>query len=179
MECLEDATKKGGELVQFSTVLWPTPPSPMSASTHSGPKHTDIPAGIGSFKLDTEITGMAADSLKSLEVRDDEDASRRSTDATNRDGPKVHSIQTLTPDLNQLTKDLQLQEEERLLLAKIHHMTDETPPVCGTRRLKLLIPDADKVKLVHDSQDLDVTCSSTLLMPINELLHSHKGGEDL
>ncbi|XP_068186653.1 EH domain-binding protein 1-like protein 1 isoform X14 [Antennarius striatus] len=60
------------------------------------------------------------------------------------------------------TKDQQLQEEEMLLLAKIHHMTSDTSPVSGPRRMKLLIPDSNKTELVDDSQDVTVTCFNTL-----------------
>lgn len=34
-----------------------------------------------------------------------------------------------------------LKEEERLLLAKLHHMTGGAPPVSGPRRMTRLIPD--------------------------------------
>ncbi|KAM9348395.1 uncharacterized protein ehbp1l1b isoform 3-T3 [Symphorus nematophorus] len=71
-----------------------------------------------------------------------------------------------TPDLNQLTKDQQLQEEERLLLAKIRLMTGDTFPVSGPHSMKRLIPDPrelDTTELVDRSrQHMIVTCFDTL-----------------
>lgn len=37
--------------------------------------------------------------------------------------------------------DQQLKEEERLLLAKLHHMTSGVPPISGPHSMRRLIPD--------------------------------------
>uniref|UniRef100_UPI003AAEE30E uncharacterized protein n=1 Tax=Centroberyx gerrardi TaxID=166262 RepID=UPI003AAEE30E len=49
--------------------------------------------------------------------------------------------QTHTPEPKPLTKDQRLQEEERILLAKIRLLTGDTLPLPGPRGKKRLIPD--------------------------------------
>ncbi|XP_036974585.1 EH domain-binding protein 1-like protein 1 isoform X5 [Acanthopagrus latus] len=77
------------------------------------------------------------------------------------------SHQSLTPDPNQLSKDQQLRDEERLLLAKIHQMTGDTSPVSGPRSMKRLIPnprdiDCDTTERVDRSRHMIITCFDSL-----------------
>lgn len=165
---LEVAANEEGELVQSSVVPWPLPPSTNTASIHS---HTKIHTATNISKIndDTKMAEMATGSHKSLEMRDDKDMSHSglNKDTTKSDSPQINlHTQTHTPDLH-LTKDQQLEEEERLLLAKIHLMTGDTSPVSGPRRKKVLIPDpsdteCDPTELVDHSQHLIVPRFDTL-----------------
>ncbi|KAF3841049.1 hypothetical protein F7725_006911 [Dissostichus mawsoni] len=97
-------------------------------------------------------------------VRDDKDISHPSSNTPTKTPQQVHNLNglthihtLLTPD--HITKNQQLQEEERLLLAKIHLMTGDTSPVPGPRSMKLLIPDPREIdfetsELVAHSSDL-------------------------
>ncbi|XP_037604131.1 EH domain-binding protein 1-like protein 1 isoform X10 [Sebastes umbrosus] len=159
---LEAAANEEGELVHSSVVPWPLPLS--TASMHSHTKiHTDT--NIDEINNDASMANVATESHKSLEMRDDEDMSSLSlnTHTTKSDSPHT---ETHTRDLNRLTKEQQLREEERLLLAKISLMTGDTSPVSGPRGMKLLIPDlndidCDTTELVDRSQYL-IPCSDTL-----------------
>lgn len=78
--------------------------------------------------------------FKSHEIKHDGDSSK-GTHPT-----ESSQVETKTPDLNQLTKDQQLEEEERLLLAKIHQMTSGTSPVSSPRGMKRLILDPCEIE---------------------------------
>lgn len=69
--------------------------------------------------------------------------------------------------LTQLSKDRQLREEERLLLAKIHQMSGDTSPVSGPRSMRRLIPDPsdidrDTTERVDHSRHMIITCFDSL-----------------
>ncbi|XP_076607024.1 uncharacterized protein LOC143332998 isoform X10 [Chaetodon auriga] len=172
MKDLEIATNEEGELAQSSVVPWPLPPSTNTASMHSDTKHTNLHTDTNISKINNGVE-MATDSHKSLEMRDDEDRSHstlnKDTHTAKSDSPQVKSLhtQTHTPDLNQLTKDQQLQEEERFLLAKIQLMAGDTSAVSGPRSMKRLIPDprdidCDTAELVDHSQRFLIPCFDTL-----------------
>ncbi|KAI3373817.1 hypothetical protein L3Q82_022402, partial [Scortum barcoo] len=164
---LETAANEEGELIQSSVVPWPLPPSTNTASIHS---HTKIHTAVNVSKINdgTKVAEMAAST--SFEMKDDKDLSPSclNKDATKSDSPQINlHTQTPTPDLNHLTKDQQLQEEERLLLAKIQLMTGDTSPVSGPRRKKVLIPnpsdtDCDPTELVDYSQHAIIPHFDTL-----------------
>lgn len=67
--------------------------------------------------------------------------------------PDSHKSHEIKPDgdtkLNQLTKDQQLEEEERSLLAKIHQMSSGASPVSSPRGMKRLIPDPHEIELAE------------------------------
>ncbi|XP_032389979.1 EH domain-binding protein 1-like protein 1 isoform X5 [Etheostoma spectabile] len=167
---MEVAANEEGELVQSSVVPWPLPLSSNTASMQIYTEiHTDT--DISKINNDTSMGKIATELHKSLEMRDDKDIGHSSlnnaTHATKSDSPQSDSPhkQTHTTDINQLTKDQQLQEEERLLLAKIHLMTGDTSPVSGPRSMKLLIPDpcdieCDTAEFVDHSQHLIPCCDS-------------------
>lgn len=194
MKDLEVATNEEGELVQSSVVPWPLPPNANTASIHTK-THTDM--NISEINNDTKMATMATDSHKSLGVRDDKEMSHSNllndTHTTKSNSSQINSLQaqTLTHDLKKLTKDQQLQEEERLLLAKIHHMTGDTSPVSGPRSMKLLIPDpceidCDTTELVDQSQHSIIPCFDTLQEislteteePLAKELGQNQEGED-
>uniref|UniRef100_UPI0037E82EBD titin homolog isoform X3 n=1 Tax=Semicossyphus pulcher TaxID=241346 RepID=UPI0037E82EBD len=144
---LEVETNEEGEVIQSSVVPWPLPPSTNTTSLHfdTEKKNSDM----DKTKSDAKITEIATDSQKSLESH------------THR------AAQTHTPDLTRLSKDQQLQEEERLLLAKIHLMTGDASPGSCPRSMKLLIPDprdmdSDTAGLVDHSEPLVIPCFDTL-----------------
>ncbi|XP_068600702.1 centrosome-associated protein CEP250-like isoform X2 [Brachionichthys hirsutus] len=87
-------------------------------------------------------------------------------------------VQSQNGDLDQLTKEQQLQEEEASLLAKIHRMTgDASPAAARLRRTKLLIPDSDETELVEDSQEVIVTGFDTLQeMPLTRAEEPNQKG---
>lgn len=143
------AASKEEALDQLSSVPLPNPPSINRASIHS---NTEI--NINKINDDTKMA---------KKVKDDKDISHPSLN-TDKDTstsaqfewPPTH---THTSDPDHITKNQQLQEEERLLLAKIHLMTGDTPPVPGPRSMKLLIPDPREIdfeisELVAHSSDL-------------------------
>lgn len=141
---------------------------------------------------DTKLAEMATGSHKSLEMRDDKDMSHSSLkkDTTKSDSPQINlHTQTHTPD--HLTKDQQLQEEERLLLAKIQLMTSDTSPVCSPHSKKVLIPnpsdiDCDPTELADHSQHLIIPSFDTLQRislteaeePLANELGQNQEGED-
>ncbi|XP_054907471.1 EH domain-binding protein 1-like protein 1 isoform X17 [Poeciliopsis prolifica] len=81
---------------------------------------------------------------------------------------KFEDDQTIPSSANNLSKEQQLQEEERLLLAKIQQMSGDTSPVSGPRTMKRLIPtpgdiDSDVMeKGVPSNPATDVTAHSQL-----------------
>lgn len=169
---LEVVTSEEGELIQSSVVPWPLPLSTNTASVHS--IHTDT--NISKINDDTKMDEIAH---KGLEMRDDKDVS--SSKDTKSDSPQISS---------HLTKEQQLQEEERLLLAKIHLMTGDTSPVSAPRSMKLLIPDPRDldIELVDHSQDLIIpSCDSLQEISLteaeeptaNELGRNQEGEEDV
>ncbi|KAM3601874.1 uncharacterized protein V6R79_020367 [Siganus canaliculatus] len=139
------ASNKEAGLVQSSVVPWPLPSGKTSTNTISDTGcnilHTNT---ISEESNDTEITEMAYESQRSFKTRDD------SEDAPNR-----------------LSKEQLLREEERLLLAKISHMTRETSPVSSPRSMRLLIPnphdiDCDTTDPVDRSQHFVAPLCGTL-----------------
>lgn len=110
--------------------------------------------------LEVATNGKAPHSCKNLEKKSDKDTTKN---------PQTNNFQTQiqTADLNRLTKDQQLKEVERLLLAKIHQMTSGESPVSPPRSMKLLIPDprdtdCDTAELDERSQHEIVPASDTL-----------------
>ncbi|XP_010795041.1 calponin homology domain-containing protein DDB_G0272472 [Notothenia coriiceps] len=143
------AASKEEALDQLSSVPLPNPPSINRASIQS---NTEI-----------HINKINDDTKMAKKVKDDKDISHPSSN-TDKDTstsaqfewPHTH---THTSDPDHITKNQQLQEEERLLLAKIHLMTGDTSPVPGPRTMKLLIPDPREIdfetsELVAHSSDL-------------------------
>lgn len=150
MKGLDVATNEEEELVRSSVVPWPLPPGTNTGSTHSDTKHTNM--NLNKINNEAKVVGMAPDS----DSRRDEDTSK---DTHTTKSPQINNLHTQiqTPDLNQLTKDQELEEEERSLMAKIHQMTGDTSP--GPRSMKRLIPnpreiDCDTAELVDHSQHL-------------------------
>ncbi|XP_075958710.1 uncharacterized protein LOC142960654 isoform X4 [Anarhichas minor] len=185
---LEVAAIEEGELVQSSVVPWPLPLSTNTASMQSHNK-THTGTNVSKIDDDTEMAKTATEAHKNLEMRDDKE--NKDTHTTKSDSPQINSprTQTHTPDLNQQTKDQQLQEEERLLLAKINMMTGDSSPVSGPRSMKLLIPDpcdidSDTTELVDYSQCCCDTLQEISLTkaeepPANELEQNQEGEEDV
>ncbi|KAK7925900.1 hypothetical protein WMY93_008210 [Mugilogobius chulae] len=58
---------------------------------------------------------------------------------------------------NQATKDLQLREEEKLLLAKICKMSGDESPIAEPKTMKRLIPDPDDIDVEITPQEKEVT----------------------
>ncbi|XP_071316255.1 EH domain-binding protein 1-like protein 1 isoform X10 [Trachinotus anak] len=144
---LEVAANEEAELVQSSVVPWPLPPSANTTSLHSDLKHTKM--YTDKTRDETKEAQIATDLSKSEDMRDDKDTSHSKSPSLNQhmhptmsDGAPRDNFhtQTHTLDHDNLTKDQQLQEEERLLLAKIHLMTGETSPVSSPHSMKRLIP---------------------------------------
>uniref|UniRef100_A0AAQ6IM10 EH domain binding protein 1-like 1b n=1 Tax=Anabas testudineus TaxID=64144 RepID=A0AAQ6IM10_ANATE len=106
--------------------------------------HTDI----SRMHTDTKMTDIPSESNKSLQMRDDDDMKpskspslNKHTHCTRSDSPQINfPTQSLTPDHNGSTKDQQLREEERFLLAKMHMMTGNTAPASCRHTMKRLIP---------------------------------------
>ncbi|KAM6911354.1 uncharacterized protein PEZ65_015602 isoform 2-T2 [Lycodopsis pacificus] len=181
---LEVAAMEEGELVQSSVVPWPLPLSTNTASMQSHNK-THTGTNVSKIDDDTDMAKTATEAHKNLEMRDDNE--NKDTHTTKSDSPQITCPRTQTPDLNRQTKDLQLQEEERLLLAKINMMTGDSSPVCGPRGMKLLIPDpcdtdSDTTELVDYSQCCCDTLQEISLTeaeePLANELEQHQEGEE-
>lgn len=91
---------------------------------------TDHAIDTSSKTSDTTMVKMATYSQKRPETKSDENVSLFNT-----------NTQSHTPNVTHLTKDQQLREEERFLLAKIHQMTHDRSPASDHHSMKLLIPD--------------------------------------
>uniref|UniRef100_A0A3P8TK68 EH domain binding protein 1 like 1 n=1 Tax=Amphiprion percula TaxID=161767 RepID=A0A3P8TK68_AMPPE len=145
---LEVAANEEG--VQSSVVPWPLPPS--TTSIPSDTQHTKTHTNINKIHKDTKI---ATDSHKSPETRVEKDTKFPKASSLNEDDTKTDSPQTNTS----LFKDQQLQEEERLLLARLRLMSGDTSPVSGPRSMKRLVPapgdiDCDTMELRNHSDSL-------------------------
>lgn len=176
------------ELVVSSVVSWHLPSNTNTADVHSDSKHTE--AHNKKTQDEEKMPEVATDSLESCEKSDEEHM-----DHSKSPGSKSDTVRTQThvSELNHLPKDQQLQEEERLLLAKIRLMTGDSSPVSGPRFMKRLIPalddiDCDPIEaetplgLVDHSQRSIVPCFEDL-EEISEALtddlkRSHEGEED-
>ncbi len=163
---LEVATNEEGELVQSSVVPWPLPPN-ANAAVNSDTKHTSQNTDKNICKNNVTKTAEMATDLHNEDTT--HPSLKKDTHATKSDSPQINNLQApgQTPDPKQLTKDQQLQEEERLLLAKIHLMTGDSSPVSGPRSMKRLIPDpreidSDSTELVNHSQHMIITCFDSL-----------------
>uniref|UniRef100_A0A3Q3KFB6 EH domain-binding protein 1-like protein 1 n=1 Tax=Monopterus albus TaxID=43700 RepID=A0A3Q3KFB6_MONAL len=147
----DDVTKTGFSLeVAASEKEEHVLPCTSTANIHFDTKHNKIHTSAHICKTpdETEMAGITVDS-QSLEIGDNNHLKRaespgykKHTHTTKIDSPKIDSVhtQTHTPDDNNLTKDQQLQEEERFLLAKIHLMTGDASPACSPGSMKRLIP---------------------------------------
>ncbi|KAM6983445.1 uncharacterized protein ehbp1l1b [Tautogolabrus adspersus] len=186
---LEAETNEEGELVESSVVPWPLPLSTNTASVHSNTKQTETDTDLDVTKItsDTKMSETATDSLKSHELKEDENvnSSRFNPDTSKSDS----HTQTHVLDLSNVNRDQQLQEEERLLLAKINLMTVDTSPDCSHRSMKLLIPDTcdidcESTGLIDHNESTIIPCFDTLqeisLTEANEPLDNESGqnGED-
>lgn len=145
---LEVAANEEG--VQSSVVPWPLPSS--TASVPSDPKHASTHSSVDKIYKDTKIS---TDSYKSVETRVEKDTKFSKASSLNEDGTKTDSPQMS----KSLFKDQQLQEEERLLLAKLRLMSGDTSPVSSPRTMKRLVPapgdiDCDTMELKNQSANL-------------------------
>ncbi|XP_026037348.1 EH domain-binding protein 1-like protein 1 isoform X2 [Astatotilapia calliptera] len=136
---LEVAADEEGELVQSSVVPWPLPPS--TSNIQSDTKHTKTYTDMSVTKVDCEINTVTQ-SHTSLEMKVKEDVNNSKTFSLNKsdsDSQKSDSAQ-----MNNLctshSKDQQLQEEEKFLLAKIRLMSGDSSPVSSIHNMKRLIP---------------------------------------
>ncbi|XP_030010713.1 EH domain-binding protein 1 isoform X8 [Sphaeramia orbicularis] len=118
---LEEITEEEGEeVVESPAVSWSSTPCTNTTNTHSDSDHTKIHSDTHLSKMqDGTKIKQATDSMKGFEAEEGK----------------------YTPEYHQCTKDHQLQQEEKILLAKIHLMMGDTSPVSGHRSMKRLIPD--------------------------------------
>ncbi|XP_067464527.1 EH domain-binding protein 1-like protein 1 isoform X2 [Thunnus thynnus] len=186
----DDVTKTGhslevaaseDELVQSSVVPWPLPPSTNTTTIHSDSILTNIPNDTHLDKMhdETKMAKIAIDSHKSLEIRDDKDVNHSESPSLKKDthptkSPQMNT-QTHTHELNHVTKDQQLQDEERFLLDKIRVMTGDTSPVSSLRSMKRLIPAPSDI----DSDTSEPTNQSDIPAgPVDNSPHSIISGFD-
>ncbi|KAM4545222.1 uncharacterized protein PAE49_017889 isoform 4-T4 [Odontesthes bonariensis] len=133
---LELAGNEDGEFVQSSVVPWPLPPNTNTASRPSDSKCTKTHSDTNTSKTHDD-TKAATHSQESLEIRSENGMKsilNKDTNTSKTDGPQINSV------VNSLSKDQQLQEEERFLLTKISQMSGDASPVSGPRGMKRLIP---------------------------------------
>lgn len=149
------ANQGGDELVQSSVVSWPLSPietttkihtDPQTSKTHTDP-HSDMhtPKGVAMQADSHTDTNNSKSPGKDMGTHTTNSASIHTTD-THRDTHTgettgdVHT-ETRTPEPNLLTREEQLQEEEKFLLAKLRQLTSDTSPALTPRGKKRLIPD--------------------------------------
>lgn len=134
-QSLEVAASEEAEFVQSSVVPWPLPPSTNTASIHL--EHTKTHTDTDMDKI-CEDAKTGTHSHESLEISSEKDTksipSSKDTDTTNRDSPPTGRVD------DSLSRDQQLLEEEKLLLAKIHQLSGDTSPIPCARGMKRLIP---------------------------------------
>uniref|UniRef100_A0A3Q4GRG4 EH domain-binding protein 1-like protein 1 n=1 Tax=Neolamprologus brichardi TaxID=32507 RepID=A0A3Q4GRG4_NEOBR len=136
---LEVAADEEGELVQSSVVPWPLPPS--TSNIHSDTKHTRTYTDMSITKVDSEINPVTQ-SHTSLEMKVKEGVNNSKTFSLNKsdsDSQKSDSAQMNNLCMSH-SKDQQLQEEEKFLLAKIRLMSGDSSPVSSIHNMKRLIP---------------------------------------
>ncbi|KAM3869149.1 EH domain-binding protein 1-like protein 1 [Diretmus argenteus] len=141
----------GDELVQSSVVPWPLPPgthTPCTKTytvTHIHSEFTKLHPDTSINKLhdDTQPTKILPQSpAADMDTHETKSAIVHISDAhTDKHAAMTDLHTTHTPEPNLLTRDQQLQEEERLLLAKLLQLTGDASPVPGPRGKKRLIPD--------------------------------------
>lgn len=95
---------------------------------HSGTKQSRIDKDISTIQ-DTKMPSYSI-SLGMKEIND----------MSSSKNPQINTIHTDTTHHSDLTKDQRLQEEERILLAKIHLMTGDTSNAFCPRTMKRLVP---------------------------------------
>lgn len=128
---LEVAADEEGELVQSSVVPWPLPPS--TSNIQSDTKHTKTYTDMSVTKVDSEINTVTQ-SHTSLEMKVKEDVNNSKTFGLNKsDSAQMNNLCTSH------SKDQQLQEEEKFLLAKIRLMSGDSSPVSSIHNMKRLI----------------------------------------
>ncbi|XP_077961336.1 EH domain-binding protein 1-like protein 1 isoform X22 [Gasterosteus aculeatus] len=180
---LEVAADEEGELVQSSVVSWSLPLSTNTAGVHA---HSKTQTGINASEIndDTKTAEIATELRKNLEIWDDKEDQDMPT--TKRDSPQMNRLHTLThtSDLNQQTKEQMLQQEERLLLAKINLMTGDSSPAPGPRGMKLLVLDprdidCDATELVDHGQYCEISLTEAEEPRANEVEQNQEGGEDV
>ncbi|XP_039888040.1 microtubule-associated protein futsch isoform X5 [Simochromis diagramma] len=135
----EVAADEEGELVQSSVVPWPLPPS--TSNIQSDTKHTKTYTDMSVTKVDSEINTVTQ-SHTSLEMKVKGDVNNSKTFSLNKsdsDSQKSDSAQMNNLCTNH-SKDQQLQEEEKFLLAKIRLMSGDSSPVSSIHNMKRLIP---------------------------------------
>ncbi|XP_025766494.1 microtubule-associated protein futsch [Oreochromis niloticus] len=136
---LEVAADEEGELVQSSVIPWPLPPS--TSNIQSDPKHTKTYTDMSVTKVDGD-TNTATQSHTSLEMKVKEDVNNSKTFSLNKsysDSQKSDSAQMNNLCMSH-SKDQQLKEEEKFLLAKIRLMSGDSSPVSSVHNMKRLIP---------------------------------------
>lgn len=135
---LEVAADEEGELVQSSVVPWPLPPS--TSNIQSDTKHTKTYTDMSVTKVDEINTVTQSHTSPEMKVKEDVNNSKTfSLNKSDSDSQKSDSAQ-----MNNLcvshSKDQQLQEEEKFLLAKIRLMSGDSSPVSSVHNMKRLIP---------------------------------------
>lgn len=141
---LEVVADEEGELVQSSVVPWPLPSSTSSIQADS--KHTKIHTNINTTKVESD-TNIVTQSHTNIEMKVKEDMKNTKTFSLNQDSQKSDSAQMNRLHISQ-SKDQQLQEEEKFLLAKIRLMSGDSSPVSSIRSMKRLIPGPDDIDFV-------------------------------
>lgn len=117
-------------------------PFPVSSPGHPSLAPSQKPTSLSSSGQ-TCHPGAAAGGVKTPEGF----LTRSPSDLENKNGPTDRSRDSRgaespqNPDLDQPSKEKELKEEERLLLAKIHQLTGDASSLSGPRGMKRLIPD--------------------------------------
>ncbi|XP_037834908.1 titin homolog isoform X3 [Kryptolebias marmoratus] len=119
---------KKAEFVQLSVL-----PLPVSQSTNSDNLKSD--SEPGKTHTDANIRKIQADTKTDRCLH-------KAPEVSSETDKKISSLKENSEALKsvRLSKDQQLQEEERILLAKICQMSGDTSPVSSSRSLKRLIP---------------------------------------
>ncbi|PWA23056.1 hypothetical protein CCH79_00002407, partial [Gambusia affinis] len=136
----------------------------------SKPKHNAIPVWLREEEEEEVEYERGQEDLGSIWLAELYMEGEAGTPVNSHGSPELKSEdnQKIPSSANNLSKEQQLQEEERLLLAKIRQMSGDTSPVSGPRAMKRLIPtpgdiDSDVVeKGVPSNPSTDITAHSQL-----------------
>ncbi|XP_055082339.1 titin homolog isoform X3 [Periophthalmus magnuspinnatus] len=107
---------------------------------------------------DQDIQTSSSPSVKS-KVDTEEPTTQKVEHKVNEMQEKQDSTtkEQVTPERSQVTKDIQLQEEEKLLLAKIRKMSGDQSPIAEPKTMKRLIPDPYDIDVEETEQEKDTT----------------------
>ncbi|XP_072301831.1 uncharacterized protein [Eucyclogobius newberryi] len=136
------------------------------------------PKEVTSQNKDTQISPLPCRPSETKTTDDIEDHKTQAVQHTiiEKQDPVPKEEVTIfpAPDFHQVPKDVQLQEEEKLLLAKIRKMSGGESPVAGSKAMKRLIPEPGDIDAEVTEHETDITAKDDQLEAKQEISLSQK-----